>query len=66
MIQSYIPNVFCDLYPSTRVIIDATEIYVEQPHLPDLQQLMFSSYKYKALIGISPITFVLKLFPVTH
>ena len=70
MIQSYMPKVFRDLYPSTRVIIDATEIYVEQPHLPELQQMTFSSYKndntYKALIGISPsgaITFVSKLFP---
>ena len=64
------PKVFHDRYPSTRVIIDATEIYVEQPRLPELQQMTFSSYKnhntYKALIGISPsgaITFVSKLFP---
>ena len=70
MVQSYMPKVFCDQYPSTRVIIDAAEVYVEQPHLPELQQMTFSSYKndntYKALIGISPggtITFVSKLFP---
>ncbi len=56
--------------PSTRVIIDATEIYVEQPRLPELQQMTFSNYKndntYKALIGISPsgaIIFVSKLYP---
>ena len=65
-----IPKVFRDRYPSTRVIIDATEIYVEQPHLSELQQMTFSSYKngntYKALIGVSPsgaIMFVSKLFP---
>ena len=70
MVQSYMPKVFREQYPSTRVIIDATEVYVEQPHLPELQQMTFSSYKndntYKALIGISPsgtITFVSKLFP---
>ena len=58
------------LYPTTWVIIDATEIYIETPSLPELQQMTYSSYKnhntYKALIGILPgdaITFVLKLFP---
>ncbi len=67
---SYMPKSFKDQYPSTRVIIDATEIYVEQPRLPELQQMTFSNYKndntYKALIGISPsgaIIFVSKLYP---
>ena len=60
VVQSYnMPKVFRDRYPSMRVIIDATEIYVEQPRLPELQQMTFSSYKndntYKALIGISPV-----------
>ena len=61
---------FGELYPTTRVIINATEIYMETPALPELQQMTFSSYKndntYKALIGISPggaITFVSKLYP---
>jgi len=51
------------------VIIDATEIFVEQPALPKLQ-LTFSSYKihntYKGLIGISPtsaVVFVSDLYP---
>ena len=51
------------------MILNATEIYIEQPRLPELQQMTFSNYKnhntYKALIGISPsgaITFVSKLF----
>ena len=68
-VQSYMPAVFKDQYPSTRVILDATEIYIEQPRLPELQQMTFSNYKnhntYKALIRISPsgaITFVSKLF----
>ena len=70
VILSHMPKVFREQYPSTRVIIDATEIYVEQPRLPELQQMTFSNYKndntYKALIGISPsgaITFISKLFP---
>lgn len=57
-------------YPKTRVILDATEIYIEQSHLPELQQMTFSNYKndntFKALIGISPdgvITFISSLFP---
>ena len=69
LVQSYIPKPFRELYPSTRVIIDATEIFVERPSLPELQQVTFSSYKnhntYKALVGISPggvVTFVSKLY----
>ena len=52
------------------MIIDATEIFVEQPAIPELQQLTFSSYKnhntYKGLIGISPtgaVVFVCDLYP---
>ena len=52
------------------MIIDATEIFVEQPAIPELQQLTFSSYKnhntYKGLIGISPtgaVVFVSDLYP---
>ena len=69
VVTSYMPQTFKEQYPSTRVIIDATEIFIEQPHLPEIQKMTFSSYKnhntYKALIGISPsgaITFVSKLF----
>ena len=70
LILSGMPKVFKEKYPSTRVIIDATEIYVEKPALPELQQLTFSSYKnhntYKGLIGISPsgaVIFVSDLYP---
>ena len=70
IIKSFMPHVFKNQYPSTRVIVDATEIYVEQPRLPELQQRTFSNYKntntYKALVGISPsgaVIFVSKLFP---
>ena len=63
------PAVFKARYLSTRVIIDATEIYVEQPALPELQQITYSNYKnkntYKGLIGISPscaVTFISDLY----
>ena len=40
-------------YPSTRVILNATDIYIyiyiyiyiQQPKLPELQQMTFSNYK---------------------
>ena len=69
-VKSSMPKSFHDLYPTTRVIIDATEIFVEKPSVPEMQQRTFSSYKnhntYKGLVGISPggaITFVSRLFP---
>ena len=70
LVLSNMPNTFKMKYPTTRVIIDATEIFVEQPALPELQQLTFSNYKnhntYKGLIGISPsgaVTFISELYP---
>ena len=63
------PLTFKELYPSTRCIIDATEIFIQKPQNPNAQQLTFSNYKnhntFKALIAISPsgaITFVSDLF----
>ena len=53
----------------TRVVLDATEICVEKPSLPNVQHMTFSTYKnhntYKALVGISPsgaIIFVSQLY----
>ena len=70
LVNLYVPKCFKELYPSTRVIIDATEIFVETPALPEFQQMTFSSYKnhntFKALVGISPggaITYVSTLYP---
>jgi hypothetical protein len=64
------PQQFSNSYPTTRVILDATEIFIEQPNLPEFQQMTFSNYKnhntFKGLVGISPdgvITFVSSLFP---
>ena len=70
IVRASMPKKFKEQNPTIRVIIDATEIYIEQPHLPELQQMTFSNYKnentFKALIGISPDgtnTFVSSLFP---
>ena len=71
LVKANMPQQFKTRYPATRVILDATEIYIEQPHLPELQQMTFSNYKndntFKALVGISPdacvVMFVSSLFP---
>ena len=70
LLLSNMPKQFKEYYPTTRVILDATEIYVEQPDLPELQQMTFSNYKndntFKGIVGISPdgvVIFVSPLFP---
>ena len=57
------------MYPTTRCIIDATEIFIEMPANPSAQQLTFSNYKnhntLKALIGITPsgvVSFISDLY----
>ena len=57
------------LYPRTRVIIDATEFHVEKPFRPHAQKLTWSNYKhanqFKLLVGIMPsgaITFLSRLY----
>lgn len=67
-VDAKMPASFAD-YPTTRVVIDATEIFIEQPSSPVAQQQTFSSYKnhntLKVLIGITPsgaISFVSKLY----
>ena len=55
LVMSYMPKEFKEKYPSTRVVIDATEVFIEQPALPEIQQLTYSNYKnhntFKGLIG---------------
>lgn len=52
-----LPEKVREFSPTLRCIIDATEIYIEQPKNPEAQQLTFSTYKnhntLKSLIGIS-------------
>ena len=69
VVQANMPKCFKDLYLTTHVIIDAIEVYIEKPSLPNLQQITFSNYKnnniFKGLIWISPsgaIIFVSSLF----
>ena len=68
-IDEYMPASFRSLYPRTRCIIDATEVYIQMPLNPTAQQITFSSYKnhntLKALIGITPsgaISFISDLY----
>ena len=67
-VNAKMPNCFGD-YPTTRVVIDATEVFIEQPSSPVAQQQTFSSYKnhntLKVLIGITPsgvVSFISKLY----
>ena len=45
LVRANMPRQFREKYPTTRVILDATEIYIQKPHLPELQQMTFSNYK---------------------
>ena len=67
-INHFMPQLFKEFYPTTRCIIDATEIFIQSPSNPQAQQLTFSSYKnhntLKALVAITPsgaISFISKL-----
>ena len=64
-VNATMPATFKD-FPTTWIVIDATEIFIEQPSSPAAQQQTFSSYKnHKVLIGITPsgaISFVSKLY----
>jgi len=69
VIKQTMPEAFKDKYPSTKVIIDCTEIKCEMPSSLLLNSELFSSYKnhttLKGLIGIAPngaITFVSELY----
>ncbi|XP_049275245.1 uncharacterized protein LOC119406039 isoform X2 [Rhipicephalus sanguineus] len=64
------PESFKALYPSTRVILDCTELFIEAPSDYSVQGDTFSTYKShntaKGLIGIAPngfISFVSDLSP---
>ena len=68
-VNHFMPQLFKEFYPTTRCIIDATELFIQSPSNPQAQQLTFSSYKnhntLKALVSITPsgaISFVSKLY----
>ena len=58
VVPDTVPADFKELFPTTRVIIDCTEIPIEKPTGIDAQKQTFSSYKnrntIKVLIGITP------------
>ena len=45
LVRANMPKQFKEKYPTTRVIIDVTEIFITQPSLLKLQQITFSNYK---------------------
>ena len=68
-IMKTMPNSFKETYPTTRVIIDCTEIYIEKPSSVRSQAATYSNYKHyntaKGLIGITPagaVSYVSDLF----
>lgn len=58
VVSDTMPDDFKKLFPTTRVIIDSTEIPIEKPSNIQAQQETFSTYKnrntIKVLIGITP------------
>ena len=68
-IDSTMPQSFKNTYPSTRCIIDFTELFCQRPSSLSTQSCMHSHYKnhvtYKGLLGIAPsggITFISQQF----
>ena len=57
-IQEHMPSAFKNLYPDTRVIIDAAEIEIDRSRNPDTQSLTWSDYKsrntIKFLLAVTP------------
>ena len=65
VIDQHMPSGFKKLFPTTRVILDATEFPIQKPSDVNHQSATFSTYKnkntFKCLIGCSPrgaVTFV--------
>ena len=56
-IKKKLPSSF-NKFPSTRIIIDCTEIFLQKPTSPSAQRATWSNYKQhnnmKALVGITP------------
>lgn len=62
LVDAYMPDCFRQDYPTTRVILDCTEIFIETPSDFRTQSDTYSAYKShntaKGLIGITPNGFV--------
>ena len=55
LVQRFLPDVFKEKYPHTRVIIDATEFPIEKPANPDVQAATWSNYKNKNTLKLHSI-----------
>lgn len=68
LVSFFAPSDFKAKFPTTRVVIDGTEIPIEKPSLPTAQRATFSSYKnkntVKCLVGASPGGLVSFVSPV--
>ncbi|VDI32155.1 Hypothetical predicted protein, partial [Mytilus galloprovincialis] len=69
LIDDKIPASFKLLFPSTRVVVDCTEIQTERPSSLSLGSKCYSSYisrhTWKGLVGITPpgaVTFIYSLY----
>ena len=69
VVNETMPVTFKNTYPTTRCIIDCTELFCQRPSSMSIQSHMYSQYKshvtYKGLVGISPsgaVTFVSQLY----
>lgn len=58
VVNEFFPKKFNNMFPSTRVILDATETPIDKPGNCNAQRMTFSSYKNrntaKTMIGVSP------------
>ena len=56
--KTHMPTHFAELFPRTRVILDATEVPIQKPHACGPQRETFSSYKnrntMKVMVGCTP------------
>ncbi|CAN8020314.1 unnamed protein product, partial [Ixodes persulcatus] len=62
VVKEHMPECFSEVYPSTGIILDCTEVFIETPSDFRVQSDTYSSYKYhntaKGLLGITPNGFV--------
>lgn len=65
-VNNIMPTAFKELYPTTRVIIHCSELFIETPSSFASQSATYFSYKNhntaKGLVGISSVTFVSDLY----
>ena len=68
-VKKTMPKCFKDTYPTTQVMIDGTEVFIEMPSSMRSQSETYSNYKHhntaKGLVGIAPsgaVTFVSDLY----